>query len=63
LEINSGVSPELGVGRQGIVALFEGENTVMEHIVIENCFVHDVWGQLGPNTGYSGYNSAAIYVG
>lgn len=63
IEITSGAKPELGIGRQGIVALFEGDNTVIEHIVIENCFIHDVWGQLGGRSDYTGYNSAAIYVG
>lgn len=63
IEITSGAKPKLGIGRQGIVALFKGDNAGMEHIVIEDCFIHDLWGQLGPNTEFNGYNSAAIYVG
>jgi len=63
IEATSGAKPKLGIGRQGIVALFEGDDADIEHIVIEDCFIHDVWGQLGPNTKYNGYNSAAIYVG
>jgi hypothetical protein len=63
IEITSGARPKLGRGRQGIVALFEGINAGIKHIVIEDCFIHDVWGQMGPNTKYCGYNSAAIYVG
>lgn len=63
IEITSGAKPELGIGRQGIVALFEGNNSGIEHIVIENCFIHDVWGQMGGRSEYCGYNSAAIYVG
>lgn len=63
LEITSGAPPKLGLGRQGIVALYEGDNVSVEHIVVDDCYIHDVWGQLGPNTEYCGYNSAAIYVG
>ncbi|HYQ56369.1 MAG TPA: right-handed parallel beta-helix repeat-containing protein, partial [Draconibacterium sp.] len=63
IEVTSGDKPKLGIGRQGIVALYEGDNAGIEHIVIEDCFIHDVWGQMGPNTKYNGYNSAAIYVG
>lgn len=63
LEITSGTKPKPGIGRQGIVALFEGNNAGIEHIVIENCYIHDVWGQMGPNTKYCDYNSSAIYVG
>jgi hypothetical protein len=63
IEITSGAPPQLGVGRQGIVALYEGNGSQVEHITIENCYIHDIWGQLGPNSKYCGYNSAAIYVG
>lgn len=63
IEITSGAKPKLGVGRQGIVALYTGDEAKVEHIVVENCFIHDVWGQMGPNTEFCGYNSAAIYVG
>jgi len=63
IEISSAAKPELGIGRQGIVALFEGNNSVIEHITIENCYIHDIWGQLGGHSEHTGYNSAAIYVG
>lgn len=63
IEITSGARPELGIGRQGIVALYEGTGATAKHIIIEDCFIHDVWGQMGGNSEYSGYNSAAIYVG
>ena len=63
MEITSGAQPEMGIGRQGIVALVEGENTQINHIVIKDCFIHDIWGQLGGNTEYTGYHSAGIFVG
>ena len=62
MEVTSGAQPELGIGRQGIVVLARGENQKVEHIIIRNCFVHDIWGQLGPNGEYTGYNSCAILV-
>lgn len=63
IEITSGARPELGIGRQGIVALYEGNDAEIEHIIIEDCYIHDVWGQMGGRSEYSGYNSAAIFVG
>ena len=63
IAVSSAAKPELGIGRQGIVALFEGNDTVIDHIIIENCYIHDIWGQLGGQSEYTGYNSAAIYVG
>ena len=62
MEVTSGVPPELGIGRQGIVAIARGENQNVENIVVRNCYIHDIWGQLGPNTEYTGYNSSAILV-
>ena len=62
MEVTSGVPPELGIGRQGIVAITRGENQNVENIVVRNCYIHDIWGQLGPNTEYTGYNSSAILV-
>lgn len=47
IEITSGAPPELGVKRQGIVATVQGEGKHMEHIVIRNCYIHDIWGQVG----------------
>lgn len=62
MEVTSGVPPVLGIGRQGIVALVQGDNQHVEHIVVRNCYVHDIWGQLGGDTEYTGYNSCAILV-
>lgn len=62
MEVTSGTPPKLGIGRQGIVALAAGENQQVEHIVIRNCYIHDIWGQLGGDTEYTGYNSCAILV-
>jgi len=62
MEITSGAPPQLGIGRQGIVAIAKGDNQHVEHIVVKNCYVHDVWGQLGGNTEYTGYYSCGILV-
>lgn len=62
LEVTSGVPPTLGIGRQGIVALVQGDNQQVAHLIIRNCYVHDIWGQLGGNTEFTGYNSCAILV-
>ena len=63
MEVTSGARPEAGVGRQGIVALAKGEGNHIQHIVVKDCYIHDIWGQLGGDTEYTGYNSAAIFVG
>lgn len=63
IEITSGAQPELGIGRQGIAVLVKGDGQHIQHIVIKDCYIHDVWGQLGPNNEYTGYNSSAIFVG
>ena len=63
IEITSGVPPKLGIGRQGIVALVEGKDAHIQHIVVKDCYIHDIWGQLGGTTEYTGYNSAGIFVG
>lgn len=47
LEITSGAPPELGKTRQGIYVLIDEPGVKAEHIVIENCYIHDIWGQLG----------------
>lgn len=62
MEVTSGAAPELEIGRQGIVALAQGEDQHVEHIIVRNCHIHDIWGQLGGNTEYTGYNSCAILV-
>jgi hypothetical protein len=58
IEITSGAPPELGIRRVGISATVEGEGQQIEHIVIWNCYIHDIWGQVGGNK-----SGLAIYVG
>jgi len=58
IEITSGAPMELGVRRMGIVATVEGEANHIEHIVIRDCFIHDIWGQVGGDK-----SGIAIYVG
>jgi hypothetical protein len=58
IEITSGAQPELGVKRGAILATVEGEGKQIEHIVIRDCYIHDIWGQLGGEK-----TSIAIYVG
>jgi hypothetical protein len=62
LEITSAAAPEMGIGRQGIVAKVQGADQHIRHIVVRNCFIHDIWGQLGGRTQYVGRNSCAILV-
>lgn len=62
MEVTSGAAPVLGIGRQGIVAIVQGEDQHVENIIVRNCYIHDIWGQLGGNTEYCGYNSCAILV-
>jgi len=62
MEIASGAPPELGIGRQGIVAVAKGDNQQIRHIVVRDCYIHDIWGQLGGNTEYTGYYSCGILV-
>ena len=61
MEVTSGAPPELGVGRQGIVAFARGMDRHIEHIVVRNCHVHDLWGQLGGDNPEIG-RSVAILV-
>ncbi|MDR0431264.1 MAG: right-handed parallel beta-helix repeat-containing protein [Tannerellaceae bacterium] len=62
MEITSGAPAELGIGRQGIAAIMMGDGAHMEHIVVRDCYVHDVWGQMGGQGEYVGYYSCAILV-
>ncbi len=62
MEITSGAPPESGIGRQGIVAVAMGEDQHVNHIIVRNCYIHDIWGQLGGNTEYVGYYSCGILV-
>ena len=61
IEITSGAPPEFGIGRQGIVFVVRGENQHVEHIVVRNCYIHDIWGQLGGDKPEIG-RSCAILV-
>lgn len=46
IEITSGAQPKLGVKREGIsVTTEEGGKT--QGIVIRDCYIHDIWGQVG----------------
>ena len=36
----------------------EGEGSAIEHIVIRNCYIHDIWGQVGGDK-----TGIAIFVG
>ncbi len=49
-------------GRQGIVSKVLGADQHIRHLVVRNCYIHDVWGQLGGRTEYVGRNSCAILV-
>jgi hypothetical protein len=62
MEVTSGAAPELGIGRQGIVAIAKGDNQHINHIVVKDCYIHDIWGQMGGNSEYSGYYSCGILV-
>ena len=42
MEVTSGAAPELEIGRQGIVALAQGEDQHVEHIIVRNCHIHDM---------------------
>ena len=58
MEITSGAPHKLNVRRGGIMATVEGEGSAIEHIVIQNCYIHDIWGQVGGDK-----SGIAIYVG
>lgn len=62
MEVTSGAAPELGIGRQGIVAVAKGADRHLKHIVVRECYIHDIWGQMGGNTEYTGYYSCGILV-
>jgi hypothetical protein len=62
MEVTSGAPAELGIGRQGIAVLAKGDGEHIEHIVVRDCYVHDIWGQMGGNGEFVGYHSCAIIV-
>jgi hypothetical protein len=66
IEITSGAPPEtesappeIGVRRMGILATVDAGNN-MEHLVIRDCYIHDIWGSIGGSGSTSG--STAIMV-
>ncbi len=62
MEVVSYAQPEVGIGRQGIVVTAEGQGNALRHFGIKDCFVHDIWGQLGGHTQCVGYYSCGILV-
>lgn len=60
MEVTSGARPKVGVGRQGIVALSYQQNCT--DLKVTDCYMHDIWGQLGGKSEYSGYNSCGVLV-
>ncbi len=62
MEIVSYAAPKLGIGRQGIVITADEPGKVFNHFVVKDCYIHDIWGQMGGNTEYVGYYSCGILV-
>ena len=62
IEVTSYAAPELGIGRQGIVVTASEPGKVFNHFVVRDCYIHDIWGQMGGNTEYTGYYSCGILV-
>lgn len=62
MEVTSGAPAELGIGRQGIAVIVKGDGEHMQHIVVRDCYIHDIWGQMGGSGEYVGYYSTAILV-
>lgn len=62
IEVTSYAAPELGIGRQGIVITASEQGKHFSNFVVRNCHVHDIWGQMGGNTDYTGYYSCGILV-
>jgi hypothetical protein len=57
LEITSMAAPEIGKTRLGIYVNVDQEGLNVDHVVIKNCFIHDIWGQMG---GVSTRSSAIL---
>lgn len=62
IEITSGAQPKLGIGRQGISITARTEGIEASHFVVRDCYIHDIWGQMGGNTEYCGYYSCGVLV-
>ena len=58
MEITSGAPHKLGIRRGGIIAYAKGSEAAIEHIVIRDCYIHDIWGDVGGDK-----SGVAIYVG
>ena len=46
IEITSGAPPQLGIKREGILVTADKKDTV-RGIVVSDCYIHDIWGQIG----------------
>ena len=46
-EVTSGAPAELGVTRQGINVRVDGNGLVLSDVTVRDCFIHDIWGQIG----------------
>ncbi len=46
-EVTSGAPAELGVTRQGINVRVDGNGLVFSDVTVRDCFIHDIWGQIG----------------
>ena len=58
IEITSGAPHKLDVRRGGIMVTLADKDTLLEHIVVRDCYIHDIWGQVGGDK-----SGIAIYVG
>jgi len=57
LEITSGSAPEIGKTRLGIHVKVDKIGAKLSDITIKDCFIHDIWGQMG---GVSTRSSAIL---
>ena len=62
MEVTSGAPFKIGTGRQGIAVTASGQGNDIRHIVIEDNYIHDIWGQMGGRGLNVGYYSSAILV-
>ena len=62
MEITSKAPFKIGVGRQGISVTASGVDHNLKHFVIQDNYIHDIWGQMGGRGENVGYYSSAILV-
>ena len=62
MEITSKSPFKIGVGRQGISVTASGADHNLKHFVIQDNYIHDIWGQMGGRGENVGYYSSAILV-